>query len=64
MEILSLVNSYLGIVFKDDGNDGPHRPIEDWDVSRVTDMNRVFGGGGFFNVDISKWDVSCQGSQT
>ena len=37
-------------------------PIGTWDVSAVTDMNRLFyaGGGGLerFNEDISKWDVS------
>ena len=32
--------------------------IEDWDVSRVTDMNHAFDGRDEFNADLSKWDVS------
>jgi surface protein len=39
-------------------------PIEDWDVSEVTNMKNVFYGWqlastfGSFNADLSKWDVS------
>ena len=32
--------------------------ISDWDVSSVTDMNRMFDHAGSFNQDISEWDVS------
>ena len=32
--------------------------ISKWDVSRVTDMNRMFHYESLFNGDISKWDVS------
>ena len=32
--------------------------ISKWDVSRVTDMMRMFTGTTSFNGDISKWDVS------
>lgn len=32
--------------------------IEDWDVSRVTDMSELFAEKDTFNRDISKWDVS------
>ena len=32
--------------------------MPDWDVSKVTDMDRAFDGGDVFNVDISNWDVS------
>ena len=32
--------------------------IGDWDVSRVTDMSKLFSGAQLFNGDISKWDVS------
>ena len=41
-------------VFKDKfGNS-----IEDWDVSKVTNMNSLFKNCKNFNEDISKWDVS------
>ncbi len=33
-------------------------PIEEWDVSKVTDMSGLFRGHSYFNHDISKWDVS------
>ena len=32
--------------------------INDWDVSRVTDMSGLFNGNDIFNEDISNWDVS------
>ena len=31
--------------------------ISDWDVSRVTDMSRLFYGLGDFNEDLSKWET-------
>ena len=37
---------------------GPHGPIGEWDVSRVTDMTGIFYGLISFNQDLSKWDVS------
>jgi surface protein len=33
-------------------------PIEDWDVSGVTEMNNLFRVATAFNADISKWNVS------
>jgi len=42
----------------------PHGPIGEWDVSKVTDMNKLFYNSATikfsqaFNLDISKWDVS------
>ena len=33
-------------------------PIEDWDVSEVTNMDWVFAGFPDFNADLSKWDTS------
>ena len=33
-------------------------PINDWDVSEVTDMDNMFYQAKSFNDDISKWDVS------
>ena len=32
--------------------------ISKWDVSRVTDMSRMFMSALVFNGDASKWDVS------
>ena len=32
--------------------------LSTWDVSQVTDMERIFFGASTFNQDISKWDVS------
>jgi len=33
-------------------------PIEDWDVSRVTDMSNLFLGCESFNQSLNDWDVS------
>ena len=33
-------------------------PIEEWDVSKVTDMSYLFGEETAFDGDLSKWDVS------
>ena len=33
-------------------------PIEDWDVSQVTDINKLFYGATSFSADLSRWDVS------
>ena len=32
--------------------------LEDWDVSKVTNMEEMFNGCEKFNADLSKWDVS------
>ena len=34
-----------------------HRPIEEWDVSSVDDMNSVFAGQSTCNPNITDWDV-------
>ena len=36
---------------------GPHGPIGEWDVSRVTDMYWMFNGAVMFDQDLSNWDV-------
>ena len=36
---------------------GTYGICAEWDVSRVTDMNRTFATEIFFNANISKWDV-------
>ena len=33
-------------------------PIEEWDVSEVTDMRELFKGQKEFNENLSRWDVS------
>ena len=32
--------------------------IVDWDISRVTSLDSLFSGKGYFNQDLSKWDTS------
>jgi hypothetical protein len=34
-------------------------PIQDWDLSEVTDMNYIFYNLADFNGDISKWNISA-----
>ena len=34
-------------------------PIEDWDVSEVTNMKNVFSDFRTFNADLSKWNTSA-----
>ena len=33
-------------------------PISNWDVSNITNMNKLFYGQTHFNEDISSWNVS------
>ena len=35
--------------------------LENWDVSKVTNMKEMFSGCIHFNSDLSKWDVSSVG---
>jgi len=44
--------------FIDSGSTGNFGPIQDWDVSLVTDMSQVFYNKGSFNADLSKWMTS------
>ena len=58
-DLESAIDEYLELSPQDDdGSTGPHGPIGEWDVSRITDMSDIFGGADQFNGDISKWDVS------
>ena len=34
-----------------------HGPIEDWDVSRITNMNKLFKDKTSFDNDLSKWNT-------
>jgi surface protein len=36
-----------------------HGSIEDWDVSRITNMNNLFQSKSSFNADLSKWSTSA-----
>ena len=38
--------------------------LENWDVSKVTNMKKMFSGCIHFNSDLSKWDVSSVGDMT
>jgi surface protein len=38
--------------------DRTHGPIGEWDVSNITDMDRLFQGYSDFNEYIGDWDVS------
>ena len=53
-ELKSAVSECL----ESDGDDGQYGPIGEWDVSRVTNMRRMFSSAGHFTGDISKWDAS------
>ena len=36
-----------------------HGSIEDWDVSRITNMNKLFSSKASFNNDLSKWNTGA-----
>ena len=57
VELKSAVDTCLGLSPADCSH-SPHGPIENWDVSRIDDMNPMFQNANSFNGDISKWDVS------
>ena len=58
MQLKSAVDACLKLSPKGRCLTGPHGPIGGWDVSRVTDMSRMFARAKYFDSDISKWDVS------
>ena len=57
-ELKRAVNECIELSPGGDCSTGPHGPIGEWDVSRVTDMNRMFNELAYFNQSLSKWDVS------
>ena len=57
-ELQSAVEACLDVSPKGDCFEGPHGPIGEWDVSRVTDMSGMFQNAVAFEGDLSKWDVS------
>ena len=50
-ELASAITSFLT------GNSG-YLPMNDWDVSKVTDMSELFGDNQYFNEPIWKWNTS------
>ena len=57
-ELKSAVADYLDYSMKNNGSKFLHGPISEWDVSRITDMSRMFFYARSFNDNISHWDVS------
>ena len=57
-QLRSAINNCLKLPPDPDCSEGVHGAIEEWDVSRLTDMSSIFMGATSFNGDISKWDVS------
>jgi len=58
VQLRNAVDACLKVSPKGKCSKGPHGPIGTWDVSRVTDMSRMFARAKFFSSDVSKWDVS------
>ena len=54
VELANAVNTCLRLLPKGACSHVPHGPIGEWDVSRVTDMTRVFSNAKLFRGDISK----------
>ena len=58
VQLKSAVDACLKLSPKGKCSTSPHGPIGTWDVSRVTDMSRMFARAKFFDSDVSRWDVS------
>merc|ERR1712032_219815 len=56
-ELKMAIKSCLMQTSRGDCNQVPYGPIEDWDVSRIVNMDDLFANAKFFNADISKWDT-------
>ena len=52
------VDNCLQLSSVGDCSAGKYGPIGEWDVSRVTDMTKMFYQARSFNMDISNWNVS------
>lgn len=48
----------MSVLFSNNYMRKDYSGIENWDVSRVRDMNSMFWDAKEFNADLSKWDVS------
>ena len=57
-ELVSAVQKCLQLSPEGHCSKSSHGPIATWDVSKITDTNRLFFKASSFNADISKWNVS------
>ncbi len=55
---LSRLTSMRGMFRDASSFTGIFTPLNNWDVSAVTDMNRLFQGAQVFNQNIGNWDTS------
>jgi len=54
-----IVDDILGTdISKKEAATKTYGPIENWDVSLVTDISQLFRDKGMMNADLSRWDVS------
>ena len=58
-ELKRAVDACLKLSLRGNCTTGSHGPIGSWDVSTVTDMNKMFFYAQSFNQDLSAWDVSA-----
>ena len=58
VDLRTAVDACLKMSPKGDCFESPHGLIWEWDVSRVTDMSRMFSYATAFNGEISWWDMS------
>ena len=58
VQLKSAVDACLKLSPKGRCLKGLQGAIGTWDVSRVTDMSRMFARAKFFNSELSRWDVS------
>ena len=58
-ELLSAVYLCLTVSPVGDCPEWPYGSIQDWGISGVIDMSRMFYDAFEFNQDLSKWDVSA-----
>jgi surface protein len=62
--VKSAVVACLKLSPKGDCPNGAHGPIAEWDVSGVTNMDKIFDDARSFNGDISNWQVTSATSMS
>jgi surface protein len=55
----SVVDDWFGTNARKTAVQAAHGSIEDWDVSKITNMNSLFSGKTSFDNDLSKWNTSA-----